>query len=227
MERRIADSQTTLKKIIGKWELSGRGDGEHNDDDDEEPLQDGQAGFGHNLERFEFRAGNNRSKFLHIEGKERKPDLLYFWHLMDSNEILDAALDIIDLSVGGDSASAPLAAGPKTSTMAKRKQHKDKLNTGERKRIAKQAEFQKKMSKSMQDLARSSITETRMAGLKEYSTIQLRLSALISDPEARAEVAFLKQYLAAIRKELDLPEESKNAESEGSLSEESDMDMQH
>ena len=121
VERRIADSQTILKKIIMKWEISGRGDGERNDDDKGgSTRKEGQPGFGHiEYEKFETRAGDNKSKFLCNKGKERRPHLLYFWHLMDGNEILDAALDIIDLSIGGDSKSAPAAMALKPSTKAR------------------------------------------------------------------------------------------------------------
>jgi hypothetical protein len=44
--RHCEESQTTLKKIIMKWEISGRGDGEQNDDDDEPVRLEGESGFG-------------------------------------------------------------------------------------------------------------------------------------------------------------------------------------
>jgi hypothetical protein len=114
--------------------------------------------------------------------------------------------------------------------MAKREREKDKLRRRERRRIATQAKFQKKMSDSMDDLARSArtesraaITKSRVTALKEVWTAKLQLSTRISDTVAQTEAAdaATKEYLAAIEKELALPEESKNAESEGSSGDES------
>jgi hypothetical protein len=232
VERRVAESQTTLKKIIMKWELSGRGDGEQNDDDEGE-RNEGDAGFGHiDTETFDFRAGDNRSNFLHIEGKERRPHLLYFWHLMDSNEILSAALDIIDLSVGGDSESAPIAIGIKPSTARKRKQEKAKIKRRERKRRVKQAKLQQGMNNSMQDLARSSRMETMTAALLNVYNVKAKLADRMSDSPEKEEYLkkATKEYLdamAEMTKEMASPmEESTNIESdEGSCDEDSNEDI--
>jgi hypothetical protein len=229
VERRVAESQTTLKKIIMKWEISGRGDGEQNDDlfdEHDEPARlEGESGFGHiEYEKFDFRAGDNRSKFLYIEGKERKPHLLYFWHLMDSNEILDVALDIIELSVGGDSESAPVAGGLKPSTKAKREREKDKDTRRARRRRAKQSKLQESMNNSMQDLARSSRTEARIAAFEKVWTAKLQLANRILDSVAQAAgiERATTEYLAAIEQEIAAPAKESQSQHTTSSSDESE-----
>jgi hypothetical protein len=156
---------------------------------------------------FQFREGNNRSKFLHIEGKERKSHLLYCWHLMDSNKILDVALDIIELSVGGDSESAPVAVGLKPSTKAKQVQEQDKDKRREQRRRPKQTKLQQSMNHSMQDLARSSRTESRIAGFEKIWNAKLQLANQIPDPVTKEAVInrATNAYLLAIKKEMPLP----------------------
>jgi ATPase subunit of ABC transporter with duplicated ATPase domains len=127
---------------------------------------------------------------------------------MDSNKILGVTLDIIKL-VGGDSKSAPVAGGLKPSTKAKREQEKDKDKRRARMRRAKQSKLQELMNNSMQDLTRSSRTEARIAAFEKVWTAKLQLANQIPDSVAQAAgiERATTEYLAAIEKEIALPEQ--------------------
>jgi hypothetical protein len=90
---RLADARAKLIAIIFKWEQSGNGFGQRDEDDEE---------FGH----FKIGKGDSRSSFVR-ESHGQKSHHLYLWHLSDTMGVLKNVLNVLSPEIAGDSEKCP------------------------------------------------------------------------------------------------------------------------
>jgi hypothetical protein len=84
----VASHKTKLLLLIGRWELSGNGDGQR---------IEGSASFGMiDTPNHLIFGGDNRSDFL----KNERSPLLYFWYMCDKYEILPQVLSLLPEEMG-------------------------------------------------------------------------------------------------------------------------------
>ncbi len=84
----VASHKTKLLLLIGRWELSGNGDGQR---------IEGSPDFGViDSENHLIFGGDNRSDFL----KHERSPLLYFWYMCDKYEILPQVLSLLPEDMG-------------------------------------------------------------------------------------------------------------------------------
>jgi hypothetical protein len=103
VKTRLGDARARMITIISKWELSGNGFGQREEDDD---------GFGH----VAGGCGDDRGAFLN-ETLGEKSHHLYFWHLSDIMGVLKNVLCVLSSEVAADTDNIP---GGFTQTQKKR-----------------------------------------------------------------------------------------------------------
>ena len=118
VKTRLADTKTKLLLMINNWEASGNGDGNTNNEVDGD-AEDEERPFGHFPEERMNYHDDNREKFL---PRGHKSYLLYWWHLMDTEDILQSALSVLPEHTSATCDKVPTTA--ENSDTAERKKRK-------------------------------------------------------------------------------------------------------
>jgi hypothetical protein len=119
--------RSNLLRIIQNWERSGQGEGGHDGEETDDEfliIQSEEEQFG-SLSRRSQAALQNRRSFLY-----GKPSyLLFFWELADQHQLLQSALQRLQVTVSAsDASSAPsiiAVAGSSVDSKGKRRRHRD------------------------------------------------------------------------------------------------------
>ncbi|CAB9501760.1 unknown protein [Seminavis robusta] len=183
IKRRFGDSRARLIKMISRWEQSGNGFGQRNEDDDD---------FGHIGEN-ELQCGDNRASYLDSMTREH---VLYLWHLADREEILKNVLSVIAEGSSASSTSCPsVAASAEASNARKRRKDEKYL-----------AFFRSRMSLSMVTLSRASLfKELRETQDKEteYSLKVLEATSQQLSDVYMSRLATLREQIKIIQETID------------------------
>ena len=110
IKKKAATARAEILCVIDKWERSGNGEGQRNEDEND------YGSIRRNGEQLwlvpgtdsEFQDGDNRTSFLNGRGTH----LLYLWELFDRNDFLQTAIEALPTSMGMDGDKVPSASAP-------------------------------------------------------------------------------------------------------------------
>ena len=122
LKKKAATARAEILCVVDKWERSGNGEGQRNEDEQEygSILCNGTQLWlapGTN----EFQDGDNRSAFLNGQSTH----ILYLWELFERNEFLQTAIEALPVSMGADGNSIPDASAPQRKTKKEQKMEED------------------------------------------------------------------------------------------------------
>ena len=189
-----ANETTQALVVISKWEQSGNGSGQRTEDDDE---------YGHVVNnqlwlapgKQEFMDGDNRKNFL----RDEKSHILYFWQLIDENDLLAHSLAKLSDEVRVDSDNVP-------NTMENTKicNNNNKLLSPDK--MAEQV-FKESVSSSFHELARSNSVKQCMEIRSKLRKFKREMKEALDEDEEKdikEEILYHEKLLATLNKDLNL-----------------------
>ena len=216
IKKKSATARAEILCVIDKWERSGNGEGQRNEDEHE------YGSIRRNGEQLwlipgtssEFQDGDNRASFLNGRGTH----ILYLWELFDRNDFLQTAIEALPTSMGMDGDKVPSASAP---------QRKNKK--GER--ADEDQETQKALSASLSIIARAQAQGTSADLTKRFIELskiirqyQVDYRSTTDEVERRImkkEIRKLEKRRDVIEKQLDEEDDTKDKDND----EESDNDI--
>jgi hypothetical protein len=168
VKNRLSDARAKLIPVVYRWEQSGNGFGQRDEDDEE---------FGHYVSG----RGDSRASFLKASNGQRTHHL-YLWNCSDEMGVLKNFLNVLSQEVAGDSDQCPTGL---SSTQRKRRPEADDTLTVEDKRL-KQV-FRNNISATLHSIGK----EVKLANtINAESVLSMNVHSLrgaISDQEDRIE----------------------------------------
>jgi hypothetical protein len=115
---KLAKMKSDLTSIISKWERSGQGDGgtieESDEDDDEEVIGDETSTEQPKQDKFEWGRSKGRTGAFDCRESFLGPNpsyLLYFWDVLDDNDLFDTTINRLSDEAGASSPNQPPSVG--------------------------------------------------------------------------------------------------------------------
>lgn len=155
VKSRCADSRALFIPMVANWEQSGNGFGQHSHKD---------ASWGHHSE--EHQDGDNRQSFLNSD-RANQEHLLHFWHMSDTEGILENMLNVFakDVRIDCDGQMRVATSGV---------QHKRKKTSEEEDEVKERKAFRVGLNQSASTVAITAIRENLAATMSKAADYEIK-----------------------------------------------------